>query len=96
MAHAADVLRSAAPRPRSAPSSPPCAAESPKRKPRSFELNAEITRVDATLAQPGLFARDPAKAAALAKARADNASALAKAEEDWLEASAAFEAANSE
>jgi ATP-binding cassette, subfamily F, member 3 len=40
-----------------------------------------------------LFARDPAKAATLAKARADHASALAKAEEDWLEASALEETA---
>jgi ATP-binding cassette, subfamily F, member 3 len=51
-------------------------------------LNAEIGRIDAILAGSGLFARDPAKAAALAKARADHASALAQAEEDWLEASA--------
>ena len=36
-------------------------------------LNAEIARIDATLAESGLFARDPAKAAALAKARADHA-----------------------
>ena len=54
-------------------------------------LNAEIGRIDATLAGSGLFARDPAKAAALAKARADHASALAQAEEDWLEASAVQE-----
>ena len=57
-------------------------------------LNAEIARIDAALAEPGLFARDPAKAAALAKARAECA-ALAKAEEDWLEASAENEAAGS-
>jgi ATP-binding cassette subfamily F protein 3 len=56
-------------------------------------LNAEIGRIDAILAGTGLFARDPAKAAALAKARADHASALAKAEEDWLEASALQESA---
>ena len=35
-----------------------------------------------------LFARDPAKATALSKARADAADALAKAEEDWLDAPA--------
>ena len=46
-------------------------------------------------AQPGLFARNSAKAAALAKARADHVAALAKAEEDWLEASTALEAAGS-
>jgi ATP-binding cassette, subfamily F, member 3 len=51
-------------------------------------LNAEIARIDAMLAGSGLFARDPAKAAALAKARADAAGALASAEEQWLEASA--------
>ena len=50
-------------------------------------LNAEIARIDAILAGSGLFAHDPAKAADLAKARADHASALTKAEEDWLEAS---------
>jgi ATP-binding cassette subfamily F protein 3 len=54
---------------------------------------SEITRLDAALATPGLFARDPNKAAALAKARAEAAAALAKAEEDWLSASAAYEAA---
>ena len=36
---------------------------------------------------------DAAKAAAIAKARSENASALAKAEEDWLAAGAALEAA---
>ena len=56
-------------------------------------LNAEIARIDALLAGSGLFARDPAKAATLAKARADHVSALAKAEEDWLEASALEETA---
>jgi ATP-binding cassette subfamily F protein 3 len=56
-------------------------------------LNAEIAQIDALLAGSGLFARDPAKAATLAKARADHVSALAKAEEDWLEASALEETA---
>ena len=50
-------------------------------------------RIDALLAGSGSFARDPAKAATLAKARADHVSALAKAEEDWLEASALEETA---
>jgi ATP-binding cassette subfamily F protein 3 len=40
-----------------------------------------------------LYAREPAKAAAIAKARSEHASALAKAEEDWLAAGAALEAA---
>jgi len=55
-------------------------------------LSAEIARIDATLAEPGLFARDPAKAAALAKARADHTSALNAAEEEWLEAHSELEA----
>jgi ATP-binding cassette, subfamily F, member 3 len=53
-------------------------------------LTAEIARIDAELGA-GLFARDPVKATALSKARADAASALAQAEEDWLAASAAYE-----
>jgi len=53
---------------------------------------AEIARIDALLAEAGLFARDPAKAAALAKARADHAGALASAEDEWLAANAELEA----
>jgi ATP-binding cassette subfamily F protein 3 len=56
-------------------------------------LTQDIARTDAALAAPGLFARDPAKAASLSKARSDAAAALARAEDDWLAASAAFEAA---
>jgi ATP-binding cassette subfamily F protein 3 len=56
-------------------------------------LTQDIARTDAALAAPGLFARDPAKAATLSKARADAAAALARAEDDWLAASAEFEAA---
>ncbi|MEA2938437.1 MAG: ATP-binding cassette, subfamily er 3, partial [Alphaproteobacteria bacterium] len=56
-------------------------------------LTDEIGRLDIVLAQPGLFARDPDKAAALAKARAEAVAALARAEDDWLAASTEFEAA---
>jgi ATP-binding cassette subfamily F protein 3 len=56
-------------------------------------LNAEIARIDALLADPFLFAREPARAAALAKARSEHASALAEAEEEWLAASAEQESA---
>jgi ATP-binding cassette, subfamily F, member 3 len=60
-------------------------------------LTAEIARIDTALAESRLFARDPAKAATLAKARADHANALAAAEEDWLAASSELEkGANSE
>jgi len=51
-------------------------------------------KLDAALADGQLYAREPAKAAALAKARSENASALAKAEEDWLAAGAALEDAS--
>jgi len=55
-------------------------------------LSAEISLMDAELATD-LFARDPAKAAELAKSRAKTADALARAEEDWLSASAEYESA---
>jgi ATP-binding cassette subfamily F protein 3 len=54
------------------------------------KLTADIARIDEQLAGD-LFARDPAKATALSKSRADAVNALAKAEEDWLTASAAYE-----
>jgi ATP-binding cassette subfamily F protein 3 len=53
----------------------------------------DIARIDAALAAPGLFARDPAQAAALSKARAEATDALARAEEAWLAASAELEEA---
>jgi ATP-binding cassette subfamily F protein 3 len=56
-------------------------------------LTREIEKLDAALADGQLYTREPAKAAAIAKARSENASALAKAEEDWLAAGAALEAA---
>src|SRR3954465_14110355 len=58
-------------------------------------LTREIEKLDAALADGQLYAREPAKAAAIAKARSDSAIALAKAEEDWLAAGAALEAAAS-
>jgi len=56
-------------------------------------LSKELEKLDATLADGSLFTRDAAKAASVAKARADAASALAAAEEEWLEASHALESA---
>ena len=54
------------------------------------KLTADIASIDTQLAGD-LYARDPGKATALSKARAEAAQALAKAEEDWLAASAAYE-----
>ena len=67
---------------------------------RIAEAEAEMTRIggiiakiDAALALPDLFTRDPKQAAQLGKARASAADALAKAEEDWLTASTEFDEA---
>ena len=54
-------------------------------------LTTEIARLDTALSDGNLFARDPAGAAALAKARSDAAAALSNAEEQWLAAGAALE-----
>jgi ATP-binding cassette subfamily F protein 3 len=56
------------------------------------KLSAEIAAIDAELASD-LFARDPGRATALSKSRAEAANALSRAEEDWLEASAEYETA---
>jgi len=50
-----------------------------------------IAKIDAALALPDLFARDPKQAAQLAKARANAVSALQRAEEAWLDASAQYD-----
>jgi ATP-binding cassette subfamily F protein 3 len=47
-----------------------------------------IAKIDAALALPDLYHRDPKQAAQLGMARASAASALQRAEETWLEASA--------
>src|SRR5215472_8432938 len=54
-------------------------------------LTRELERIDAALAAPDFFTRDPAQAAAHAKARSEAAAALARSEEEWLSASAAYE-----
>jgi ATP-binding cassette subfamily F protein 3 len=56
-------------------------------------LSRELERIDAALAAPDLFARDPAQAAAHAKGRNEVAAALVRSEEEWLSASAAYESA---
>ena len=56
-------------------------------------ISGIIAKIDAALALPDLFTRDPKQAAQLGKARASAANALTKAEEDWLEASSEFDEA---
>jgi ATP-binding cassette subfamily F protein 3 len=57
------------------------------------QLTRQLGKLDTTLADGELFARDPARAAELSKTRANVVTALAKAEEEWLAASAALETA---
>jgi ATP-binding cassette subfamily F protein 3 len=54
-------------------------------------INGIIEKIDAALALPDLFRRDPKQAAQLTKARAAAEAALQRAEEAWLEASASQE-----
>ncbi|OKO90992.1 glycosyl transferase family 1 [Bradyrhizobium sp. NAS80.1] len=92
-----------APRERSTPNEKPQRPKSDNRgslKKRIAEAEAEIARVsdiiakiDTALALPDIFTRDPKQAAQLSKARSNAADALARAEEQWLEASAQFDEA---
>lgn len=91
------------PRERAAPSEKPQRPRPDNRgslKKRIAEAEAEIARVsdiiakiDTALALPDIFTRDPKQAAQLSKARANAAEALARAEEQWLEASTEFDEA---
>jgi ATP-binding cassette subfamily F protein 3 len=56
-------------------------------------LTREIEKLDAALASGELYTREPAKAAALAKARSESARILAKTEEEWLAAGTALQTA---
>jgi ATP-binding cassette subfamily F protein 3 len=54
-------------------------------------ITAIIAKIDTALALPDIFRRDPKQAAQLGQARANAASALQRAEEQWLLASAQFD-----
>jgi len=56
-------------------------------------INGIISKIDSALALPDLFTRDPKQAAQLSKARAGAASALQRAEEEWLAASSQYDEA---
>jgi ATP-binding cassette subfamily F protein 3 len=58
-------------------------------------INGIISKIDTALALPDLFKRDPKQAAQLSKARAGAASALQRAEEEWLAASSQYDEATS-
>ena len=54
-------------------------------------INGIISKIDAALALPDLFKRDPKQAAQLAQARAGAETALQRAEEEWLAASSQYD-----
>jgi ATP-binding cassette subfamily F protein 3 len=56
-------------------------------------ISGIISKIDTALALPDLFKRDPKQAAQLTKARAGAASALQRAEEEWLAASSQYDEA---
>jgi ATP-binding cassette, subfamily F, member 3 len=56
-------------------------------------INAIIAKIDVALALPDIFTRDPRQAAQLTQARANAATALERAEEEWLDASAQLDEA---
>jgi ATP-binding cassette subfamily F protein 3 len=69
-------------------------------KQRVAEAESEIARItgiiaklDAALAMPDLFKKDPKQASQLGKARSAAAAALQKAEDDWLSASSEYDRA---
>jgi ATP-binding cassette, subfamily F, member 3 len=55
------------------------------------KLTKKIADVDAALADPTLYDRDPARVAKLGKERADAVDALAQAEDEWLTLSTEYE-----
>ena len=57
------------------------------------QLTRQLHKLDATLSDGDLFARDPACAAELSKTRASVVAAIARAEEEWLAASEALQTA---
>ena len=57
------------------------------------KLGKRVGEIDQALADPKLYENDPARAAKLAKERADAAAALAGAEEQWVELSGEYESA---
>jgi ATP-binding cassette subfamily F protein 3 len=58
------------------------------------KLSAEVAALDGQLADSGLYERDPDRAARLLKKRGELAKELELAEEQWVEASEAYEVAH--
>ena len=85
-----EPTRDAAPRQR-APKRVPLRQQIAAAEAEIERITAIIDKIDAALALPDLFTRDPKQAAQLGTARANAEAALRKAEDDWLQASAAFD-----
>jgi len=60
------------------------------------QLARKIADAEAGLADPSLFAKDPSRAVALGKARAQAADGLDAAEMEWMAAAEAYEGAKAE
>jgi ATP-binding cassette subfamily F protein 3 len=63
---------------------------------RMDQLTKTLAATDAALADPALFTKDPARAVALGKTRAETADALEAAELAWMEAAELYETAKTE
>ena len=74
----------AGPPPSAASRSPPCASGRRWSRRAWRKLSEAIAKIDAALADGSAFERDAAKAADLARKRAEAAAALGAAEEEWL------------
>ncbi|PYF03410.1 ATP-binding cassette subfamily F protein 3 [Rhodopseudomonas faecalis] len=85
-----EPARDAAPRPR-APKRVPLRQQIAAAEAEIERITAIIDKIDAALALPDLFTGDPKQAAQLGTARTNAEAALRKAEDDWLQASAAFD-----
>ncbi len=60
---------------------------------RIARFQSLMEKIDSVLSAPDAFTKDPAKAGELARQRSDLESAIASAEDEWLELSAEYEAA---
>ncbi len=60
------------------------------------KLSGRIAEIDAALADPALYARQPAKVGALNRERAEASAALARAEDRWLDLSAHYDEAGAQ
>jgi ATP-binding cassette subfamily F protein 3 len=62
---------------------------------RIEDLQKRIAGIDRLLADPSLYEKQPERAQSLARERGELAKALSAAEEEWFQASAAYEEAAS-